>query len=286
MLSSSRFGILSAVLCVFGCASEDAATNGDKVNAEVVEQPATDRVVASLELGYGTLNFHSITADNGTTAVYAQETHSAYLSDTPLDRLISKENPTNLELFLAIAPEQEPPQELLDSHAGEAKQRLRDNADVRAPAYDRDAPVPKGTAAACSNWVYEVPNGNYLATSKRARDNVSGLQSLCVGGTGTTCPLTGRNVTMGICNESNQPMTMQWKWAMANAPSTWYTSGTATIPAFSAAKQFNLNLTTGVSCGTPSNPCIQILYPKYNLYGSSASGQPYRMRTVEYQPSI
>lgn len=280
-------GCLAAICSLSGCATDEGSMSSDDAELESAGQPITDRVVASIDLGYGKLEFHSIKGDDGLTGVYALETHSAYLSATPLDDLMGKENPTNLELFMAVAPGQAPPQELIDSQASEAEQRERETGEVRSVHYDSDAPVQKGTAAACSAWAYAVPPATsyeyYTVLNQRARDSVTGIAYLAVGDTNTDYThYTQNSVSMGICNESTSTaMTMYWQYATSNN-GTWYDSGTTSIPALQAAKQFNLNLSGFVSCSTPSNPlCLQLYSAKYRLVGQSTSPRLYRMRTVE-----
>jgi hypothetical protein len=140
-----------------------------------------------------------------------------------------------LELFLAVAPDQEAPQSLADAHELQAQQLSRESSEIVVPEFDRDAPIEKVTQA-CRNFV-TPPYGicrYYSTTSEKDAQWADGLNL------GSSSFYTNGPVHQGLCNNSSQTIIakMLRRWENA-APSVGLsTYAQHTVPAGQKVTEF------------------------------------------------
>lgn len=179
---------------VLGFAALGAAGCASEVKDSVEESSEVSHgLVASVDVGYGTILFQEFEGEDGTMAVAIGElTHGGY-EWTPLEDTLAQY--TSLETFRALVPEQDPPWSYVLAHDVQAAQLGRDSNEVLQAVFDRDAPLPKATQG-CKDWITPSTVGicSYGYAGVRQADNLSGQQ-------GITLAASSKSITAGICND-------------------------------------------------------------------------------------
>jgi hypothetical protein len=249
---------------------------------------ARNSVLASIDVGYGTVEFSKSPLPNGHAAFAILEKASAFLRTTPMVTLMSSRSLTTLEVFLAVAPGRRPPQELVDLHTEQALRLGRATRDIVHATFDRNAPVEK-SAAACDGWVYAPRADCELWGNRLGIDFTTGTPTawLNVGSTEFNYEYqTMAFAALGVCNETDA--------ASAGADHVWarYATRVDLGGAWSYADW--VNLPVGIyarwwidvarfgpeQCGIASCP-----HPaSYAVQGWSLSDSPVDLRTAEEFP--
>ncbi len=109
---------------LIGCATEtDIEESMTDAALAVPSETAEDKsILASADVGYGTVNFHEYTDDDGETVIAISEDIPNTYSNTPLEGLFAA-GYTNLEVFIALLPETDPPVSYVEEHARQAKEQ-------------------------------------------------------------------------------------------------------------------------------------------------------------------
>lgn len=198
---ASLFGLL-ALGPLAGCAGD-----GSPPEASERVESRSDGIIASVDVGYGTVTFHEFREEDGTVAIaIGQLTPNTY-GWTPLHDTAAKS--TNLEIFLALVPDQDPPQSYVDAHPGQAAELGRETDAILDAAFDADAPVEK-TSQQCKNWITPVERGCYTYTyiNTKELNNQYGTSPKHLALTPTS-----RNTTSGICNDGSANVQGRLRWA-------------------------------------------------------------------------
>jgi hypothetical protein len=249
-----------SVALASGC--DVAPTDGA---SDVVEAPGTERVLGSLDVGYGTVSFHEVTLEDGSVLVGLSENLPAAFEKTPLQTLIT-EGHTSLEMWRAILPNQAAPDVLVQRQPLEAATLGRVNADLRVGKFDPSAQVPQSTTS-CSNmansFIFAKPAGDachdYSWTSVRASGARSGVNQYGVindsGGP------TLNNVTMGVCNDSSVSIDAR-RLVKRGSDTAFYAPGSwQTVPPNGGGyRWYNFAI---VSYSTCSGSCLSVPEPSY-----------------------
>lgn len=226
MRSISQLLYTIPLAAMLACGSHDSALSGDSTsapNADLGSSAADESIIASADVGYGTVFFHEYHGEDGSTAIAISQLAPNTYASTPLHDAMTKH--TNLEVFLALVPGQEPPQSYLDAHPHQATEFGRETTELLELAFDADAPIEK-TSQQCKNWITPAKSSdgcyyiNY--TGVKENNNKTGLQSL-------TLAATTSYSTTGICNDGSYNVQGRLRWAPAGTES--YTSpGWSTVP--------------------------------------------------------
>lgn len=258
-----------AALGAFACAStESEKPSSDAPNTAAVPNTQT-KTLASIDVGYGKIQFQKSVASNGEEKLSIVEQASAYATSTPLDKLFSQKNLTSLETFMAIAPDQEPPQELVAAHAAETKNLGRKDTAIVKATFDKDAPVEKAVDA-CLNFVYAAPSDGCYNWEHKLELQTTNGDWLNVGTyVGDWNLQTGR-VAMGVCNATGTATSGQVAWSRDFGD--WNYDEWIGIPAYTVQRWFEYNqATSGPDCvGSPI--CVAVSHPA--RYGVRQSGGP------------
>lgn len=205
------YTLLTALVGLVGCGS---ASGGEESGAPAADAAPTIRteVLAAVDVGYGTVEFVKHVGGEDEVLGIA-EVASAYAAHTPLDSAMGSGPHTLLELFIAIAPDQEPPAELVENHHAEAAALRRETDALLAVSFDADEPVEKSTQA-CRAAVYAPWTDSCWEWNKKLeRTTSSSSVWLPVGdGINDWTHNTGLRVTMGVCNANNQSTWSQIAW--------------------------------------------------------------------------
>jgi hypothetical protein len=214
--------------------TESAAQSGDP-SAETagpdVEASDSD-IVASVDVGYGTVQFHESRDENGEAMVMVSQLTPNTYGRTPLHETYEG-NPTTLEVFLAVAPDQEPPAALVEAHASQADALERPDHSIVAASFDADGPIAKSVAA-CEALAY--PQGVGCYTYRASKDDVYG-ENIDLDRTSN-----GPRVNMGICNQGNATV-----WGRLGVDPNWNNGASytyldwATVPVGYAWLWFDLD---------------------------------------------
>lgn len=259
--------------------TSEAALNAETGPGGEGSTEATSDIVASIDVGYGKINFHK-----GAPTAYISEQSPADYATTPLDSTIPGH--TTLEVFLAVAPNLEPPQELVDSHPYEIANLGRPDAEIVTPAFDANAPVEKASAA-CKAWVL-VEGGtcpNYAQTLKVTKDAAGGTQTLYLNNNSTY--MTTSSVTLGVCNDSNTAFNTTLSWDNDGDSNTAASDLTSAPQASVAANQKirYLNINKAEQPCTPVPPdtiCIGQKKPtRYRIAGYAPGGKALSLLTAK-----
>lgn len=170
--------------------ASESATEADGT-PEVAEM---NDVVATADVGYGTVYFHEQTNEDGTVAIGVSESLPGNYGMTPVQRLFV-EGHTNLEVFMALLPNLEAPASFVDAHKVQSEQLGRDNDAIREAVFDANAPIEKSVTwcrgIATPEWVGER---EYTYSGRKSLDDVKGSQSIALA--------AGKKpVAPAICNE-------------------------------------------------------------------------------------
>lgn len=210
--------ILSALLGLGWTAGCVVGVPQDESSAESLEVGT----VATVDVGYGTVSFHEFAQPDGTTVIaIGQLTPNTY-GWTPLHDTMA--HSTNLEVFLALVPEREPPESYVRAHAKQAEALGRPNADVLEAKFDRDAPVEK-TSAQCKNWITPASTACFRYTYSHV---IEGEDR--VGTTNITLGATTSRTTLGICNDGPYAVKGRLQYAMANSNTYTQPGWTPNVP--------------------------------------------------------
>lgn len=200
--------VLSVILSLgagVGCAVESGTT--DEVSGPVAGAETDPSILATVDVGYGTVTFHEFVEADGTTTIAIGEQIPNTFGATPLAATAA--NHTNLEIFLALVPGQEPPASFVAAHAGQAQALGRESDDVVDAVFDRDAPIEK-TSTTCKNWVTPPSDVcyNYTYSSVHEAEDQVGQQYLLAG-------TTNQPIYLGICNDGPYAVQGRIRWAPA-----------------------------------------------------------------------
>lgn len=200
----STLAILAAASSMFACSSDDSASSNDERSLDNV-MAADTKILATVDVEYGTLEFYKTTSEDGTVNYGVSEYSSVYAASTPFTTTMANERHTLLEVFMGVAPDQEPPEELAAIHAAEAKQLGRETDAIEPAPFDRAAPVEKA-AAGCVSHIWQSPASNCYAWKNKLELTTTGGDWLPVGdNSGDFDHRTGESVTMGVCNATSTP---------------------------------------------------------------------------------
>jgi hypothetical protein len=199
--------LASAVLlsALAGCAAETGETSKD---SEAVSQ-TTQEVVASADVGYGTVYFYDVDNGDGTRTIAIGQSAPIAYGATPLNDVMAQH--TNLEVFLALVPDQEAPQSYVDAHANQAKALGRETDEILEVHFDPNAAVEK-VSATCRNWITPATQGcfDYTYSGIKELNNAYGTSAQNV-----TLSATTNRTTSGICNDGTGNVKGRLRYSLA-----------------------------------------------------------------------
>jgi hypothetical protein len=267
------------MFCAVGC--EGAGDSGESPSgAPQIDHPGNTETttLATVDVGYGTVQFVKRTDSEGNTSLAFSEQASAYAVSTPLDTLLLDKPLTALEVFIAVAPDQTPPQELVDAQATQATQLGRADTSILKAKFDKDEPVQKAIAA-CTNWVYAAPSDRCFSWVNKLELQTTGSTWLPVGTNVNDWNHPSGTVTMGVCNATATPTSGQIAWSRDYG--AWNYESWTSIAAYTVWRWFEYSQTVyGPGCsGYPI--CIEDVHQA--RYGVHQSGGPVdQLLTGEY----
>lgn len=221
MRSVSKLLFTLPLTTLLACGANDGAMqNEEGVFAASADQSSAQAatlddasVVASVDVGYGTVFFHEYHGEDGSTAIAISQLAPNTYGSTPLHDTMAMH--TNLEVFLALVPGQEPPQSYVDAHDGQSLELGRETTEILEAHFDADAPIEK-TSQTCKNWITPAKTSdgcNYINyTGVKESNNKTGLNSV-------TLATTSKLTTTGICNDGTHNVQGRLRWAPANTES-------------------------------------------------------------------
>ena len=280
-------GLLSMVM---GCSEEDATTSQDGAPSfnNTVEGPSA-LVLTELDLGEIKVAFLQTPTEDGSILSIA-EIGSAYATSSPMDKLMEQEL-TYLEIFKALAPNQDAPIELIDAHAQQVVEFNRENDDVLEVTVDLSQPIEKSVAA-CESWVFEL-SPNYGWDNRRGINWTSGYKWLPVSDTSNTDwgYFTTRTIALGVCNESSQSIPMQFAWDNEIDGANWSYVSLGNLGGYYYYRYWNSYVIYG-NCYSSGGQCVgdcmctgsgcTLCIP--NSYGTrwaiNANGTSYHLKTA------
>jgi hypothetical protein len=287
---STLGGLGLAVMLSAGCAGQgdgdaDLATEGSL---------RQEKVLASVDVGYGKVTFHEIRLEDGSTVIGASEETPASYRNTPYQRLAS-EGHTSLEMWKALLPGAEAPESLIQAHPIEAAELKRPTDEVIAGVFDKNAQIEQSSSSCrtlANNYVWKPVASDscydYAWVNKRA--SVAQTGSHWFGVIDNSGATTTANVTMGICNDSNVNIT--GRPVVKKADSSSYVpiwSSPATVQPGHIWYWYNFSRTSLSTCsGTPPGQiCLELPLPSaYRIEGSSPSGKEYYLYTGVLQSTL
>ncbi len=219
MRSISKLFFTLPLTTLLACGADD----GSLPNEESALAPSADEanasanidesVVASVDVGYGTVYFHEYQGEDGSTAIAISQLAPNTYGSTPLHDTMAKH--TNLEVFLTLVPGQEPPQSYVDAHHGQATELGRETSEILEAHFDANAPIEK-TSQTCKNWITPAKSSDgcfdVSYTGVKESNNKTGLNSV-------TLSTTRKATTTGICNDGTHNVQGRLRWAPANTES-------------------------------------------------------------------
>lgn len=202
----TRFASVLSLSLLYACGGPgdlDQALEGEPPVAEAagseapsgeLTQQGTRDIAASVDVGYGTVHFLERKNADGTVLIGIQEDVPSGYVTTPLDLMLA-EGHTHLEAFMALAPDQTPPDAYVTAHAAQAAALGRANGDIVPATFDPNAPIEKSTTH-CKNVATPATRDAvaYTYSKRMARDDVQGRHSL-------TLNAGKKPVAPAICNE-------------------------------------------------------------------------------------
>ena len=280
---------LLAALCLgiglAGCgATSPESEEADSSPRNGVEGKET--VLAELNVGYGTIRFHELTAPDGTKQMAISEMAPATMKTTPLEAMQEHEL-TALEAFKAIAPDRAVPAAIAEAHEAQALALGRSDTAVHTAFFDRGMRVEQ-TVAGCESFVYASPDVYSSWWTKLGRTNVSGDWWLNVGTVVDDYNYsTAGKVTLGVCNESNAPISARLAYDDREDSTGWIYWGIATLNPGSAWRWWNFS-NTRYNCPNlpPGNICVHQVPISYGVWGNSLSGKYFHQRTATVGPKL
>jgi hypothetical protein len=196
-----------AMLCVAlafpcACGADGALTldpsAGDPTEADAAEA-APARVLAALSVGEGEVTFYVADTQNGPEVSVGEAFPVGAAS--PMEELMA-EKPTHLEVFLALAPDEEPPALLVDLHAEEAALRGRQDSSVRA----LDVSIDKWSLADCYAYIFNNQAGEFHNQWGKVVLNLGTYGWVNLGGSSSYT--TEDQAAMGNCNPPSSGKTL------------------------------------------------------------------------------
>ncbi len=264
-----------------GCSTSPSTETGAPIEGE----QAAVTSLATLNVGYGTIEFQKLTAPDGSFHIGMQEFAPNTAISTPVDSLLTGRRLTSLEVFRAIAPDQQAPTLITEMHPVEAGALGRSDATVLSVAFDRNAPVEK-SAASCDAWALQDTNEFEDWDKVRKVNSVSGDKWLAVGNSVAdwSFPTTAR-VTMGVCNESNVAIQGRIAWDTDADSVGWIYSGFSTINVGIRWRWWNFSKSTPNCANVPPGLiCVSQFAVRYGVNGVSPAGKLYHQRSAVIGP--
>jgi hypothetical protein len=236
-------------------------------------------LLSATDVGYGTIEFSKQTmSDKYTTTLVITEKASAYLRSTPMDALMSQRL-TTLEIFLAVNPGSDVPEDLVKAHADETVRLGRATPDVVHAIFDRNAPVEKSSAA-CDNWVFAPRTGCQVWGKKLRLDFISGTPTVVLplgNSTNDFSYLTMSFAALGACNESSGTI-FDRSITSQNNGATWnFSPWNEVAPGVSIRHWINVSTKGPDRCGSP----ISVACPHPAAYREQGWGSSLDLRTAE-----
>lgn len=280
--SLAAMGLAVGLLAGCGGASSDPAGG--------VGETSNDKVLGSVDVGYGTATFHEVTLDDGSTMIGLSESVPSTYGQTPVQKMLTGH--TSLEAWKALLPDEPVPASLTASHATEAASLNRPNADVVAATFDKNAQIEMSASScgALANGTVFAPLAgdscySYAWVNRRSSVATSGDRWFgVIDNNGAT---TTANVTMGICNDSS--VNVQGRILVKQGNSASYTpvyAAWATVQPGYIWYWYNFSrVAYGPCSGSPL--CISSPLPSaYRVEGNSAAGSNYFLYTGVLQTTF
>jgi hypothetical protein len=195
ILNLSLAFVATLALAVGACSGEP--TDTDETTAEAVVVEAQE--VAAVSVAGADIVFLQVEGDPGITI---EERASIYAVETPMQQLWD-EGLTSLEIYSALAPDQEAPEALIAAHAEEVRALGRESDDVLLVELDLTRAQQKAVTPTQCNVVYRDPyNSNYDPwVSVRRLNHLTGTNELYTGSNpNSTFTYPDQMVLLGICN--------------------------------------------------------------------------------------
>lgn len=284
-LISTKLLVLLAASATFACAADhDPATNAAPDDADLVGV-SQSAILAKVDVGYGDISFYKTTSEDGEVTLGVTETASAYATGTPFAATMSRKGHTLLELFKAVAPDQEPPADLVASHPVEAEKLKRPNSSVVTPDFDKNAPVQKALQA-CVDFIWQVPVDPRCYPWVNKRELTTTADAWLPVGTsnGDFTHMTGEMVTMGVCNPTGTATNITTAYNQdLNNPSYNIRMNNLVVPAYTQTRDWNItNATSGPDCtGYPI--CFANLHPaRYAVHKTAGANATLMTAEINY----
>lgn len=235
MKKMMELGIAFLMLVAMACENggQENEANDGLPSPEDLEEVDSALLLAEVDLGEINVKFLQRDRDDlGTLEL--QEESSAYISESPLDSL-ALQNLTFLEIFMAIAPEQEPPQALIDSHAAQAKSLNREDDSVREVEIDVAATTVKSTTV-CDSVAFQDPEFWTRVGYRRSKNYIQGWDYL---GVWDFNFMNHGEVTMTWCNESSTDLLYAY-YDSTEQNQNWVCHSLGSIPAYKQKRFFKI----------------------------------------------
>lgn len=274
-----------AMLAPLGAFSAGCDGQAQDTSAPTAGEQAIASTLATVDVGYGIVEFQQLTAPDGSFTLGMSEKAPGTFKSTPIDALLNGRRLTTLEVFRAIAPNHTVPSIIAESHPGEAQALGRGDASVLSVAFDRNAPVQKSTAA-CDSYVLE-DTGKFADWTKVLKVNsTSGDKWLAVGNSVADWSFwTTARVTLGVCNDSAVNIQARISWDTQADASGWLYGGFATLNPGWMWRWFNFtNSTPDCRNVPPGGICVNQYAVRYGVNGVSAAGRIFHQRTAVEGP--
>lgn len=279
--------LLAPAMGIGACGGEPNGEATGQGGSETAEGGAVDTVLASLDVGYGTVSFHEVTLDDGSVLISGTENIPASYRNTPYQRLLA-EGHTSLEMWKSLLPNQAPPASLQRAHAAEATVLKRPTSEVIPGLFDRTAQIEQ-SASSCRSlanstvWKPVASDACYDYAWVNKRSSLAQTGDRWFGVIDNAGATTDSNVTMGVCNDSD--VDISGRVLVKKADSGSYVpifSAWATITPGHMHYWYNFSRMSLSSCDDvpPGQLCLTLPLPSaYRVEGNSAAGAPYYLYT-------
>jgi hypothetical protein len=287
------FGKNSRALAAVAFAVAMLAGCGGASNEPAADEPSNsnDKVLGTVNVGYGVATFHEVTLEDGSTLLGLSETVPNTYGTTPVQKMLTGH--TSLEVWKALMPDQPAPASLIAAQAVEAASLNRPNADVVPATFDKNAQIEM-SAQSCANLasgtVFAPPAGDscYSYAWVNRRTSVATSGDRVFGVIDNNNATTTANVSMGICNDSS--VNVQGRILVMQANSTSYTpiNAWATVQPGYIGYWYNFRrVATSTSCPVPGGLCFTNALPSaYRIEGNSPAGASYYLYTGVLQTTF
>lgn len=285
--SSALLTMTAAALCLTatGCAAQDSDVAAGDLEPEAISTGEA-RVVASVDVGYGQVDFIESTDPDGAKSISMSETSPNTFKETPLDAMQPTFH-THLEIFEAVAPDAPVPQELVAAHALEALALGRETDEIVPARFDKDMPIEKSDAT-CRAYVFaDVPDTSdgcwsYDWIHKYSKNYTSGDATLYLNNSSSYS--TTANVTLGICNESTSSITATISSDCVGDVGGWSVRRTLTAGANSRARWWNKIYVKTIPCD--GFLCLDYYPVKYRIAADAPSGKSYYLAAADLRSNF